>query len=161
MNRRIYLHITILPLLISAILGCAKNGAPIDISTAQPPNGGIVNAEQDQPLADADTAWELDAIEREPVIGSSTLTIEFSADEIVGNAGCNTYFAGFESVDRQLEIKSIGTTLIACTERLMEQEERYLATLALVKQYQLDGNQLILMDGTGSQLLKFSASSSP
>jgi heat shock protein HslJ len=93
----------------------------------------------------------------ERVAPESPITLEFAAGRIVGSAGCNEYFAAYESrAPGQLKMATPGTTRKACAPSIMAQEASYLNALERVTSYGFVGGNLGLtyqQDGSFDTLL--------
>ena len=63
---------------------------------------------------------------------------------LLGNAGCNDYFAAYETEDGTIAIDDIGVTFRMCPEPngVMEQEAEFLAALQSAATYTVEGNFL-------------------
>ena len=117
-------------------------------------------AEEKAEISLEDTLWKLESYgEKEnlqTVIQDTEITIEFKSAEskIAGSGGCNSYFGGYEIIKNELTIiPPIGSTMMACPEPIMDQEQEYLAILQLTESYEMDGNELRI--NCGSQVLIF------
>lgn len=96
-----------------------------------------------------------------PVLDGTEITAVFGEDgNLIGSAGCNTYTANYESEGHAIVIGTAAATEQECAEPegIMEQESAYLTTLAVVIAWKVEGDQLVLTDGSGSRVLLFSAS---
>ncbi len=82
-------------------------------------------------------------------------TIRFEAGEASGNAGCNRFFVSYTVDGNQLTFGQGGSTMMACEEPAMSQEQAFLANLALVASYEIVGGQLTLFDGSGATVFVF------
>jgi len=76
--------------------------------------------------------WILAAIGPEEVVSNdSPIRLHVVSDRVEGSGGCNTYFGTVTSATPgQLDFSAMGTTMMACSEAVMELERRYLRTLA-------------------------------
>ncbi|MBC7810036.1 MAG: META domain-containing protein [Burkholderiales bacterium] len=88
-----------------------------------------------------------------PVVKDSIVTLSFNQEGAGGNAGCNSYSGTFEYSGSTLTFGQIISTLMACVDNnIMQQEINYLAALQGVTRYQIINNRLdlfyILADGT-------------
>src|SRR4030065_2548249 len=65
-----------------------------------------------------------------PVVQDSTITMEFAEKgQIGGTGGCNSYGGEYEVQGKTLTIKVISSTLMACTDdQVMDQENPYFYT---------------------------------
>lgn len=110
----------------------------------------------------AGTSWTATGINngKQAVVSDATtsaVTAQFGADEVLsGFAGCNNYTASWTTTPPDgLAIGQIGSQLRACEQDMMDTEHQYLAALAKVTTYQLEGNQLTLRDADGATQVTF------
>jgi heat shock protein HslJ len=92
------------------------------------------------------------------VLANTEITAEFVSAEgtVKGSAGCNSYFGSYEVEGGQLLIPGpVGATEMYCMEPegVMDQEQKYLATLQLAESYEIDDDELSIR--CGSQVLIF------
>ena len=84
-----------------------------------------------------------------PVAGS-TLTVVFTADQISGSAGCNTYSGGYTIDGTTLKIGPLASTMRACADQAVnDQEQQFLAALQASTTYDHTGNILTLKAAGG------------
>jgi heat shock protein HslJ len=104
-----------------------------------------------------DTRWMLVTLEGKAPLQDTAPSAEFSADQVSGSAGCNTYFGTYESGDGELSIGDVAHTEMWCMEPegVMDQELAFLTALASAAGYRLAGERLELLDGTGGMILTF------
>jgi heat shock protein HslJ len=104
-----------------------------------------------------DTRWALIKLGGEALLPDTAPSAEFSADQISGSAGCNTYFGAYEVTGSEISITDVANTEMWCMEPegVMDQEQAFLAALASVASYRLAGAQLELLDATGGAILTF------
>ena len=90
--------------------------------------------------------WVLDKIGwDEPVADLPPIWIHFEPGRVDGSGGCNTYFGtATGETPGELAFSAMGTTMMACSESVMELERRYLRTLAGAESYSFLGGRLIL-----------------
>jgi heat shock protein HslJ len=86
-----------------------------------------------------------------PVMGS-TPTLEFTATDVSGNGGCNTFTGSYAlSGSDAITIGPLASTLRACADPAVDaQEQQYLAALGLAKTYRVTGNQVTLFRDGGT-----------
>jgi heat shock protein HslJ len=102
------------------------------------------------------TAWELEFLSGNDVLPGTTITLQFSDQEVSGSAGCNQYGGAFEAKGKDLGIAGVFSTEMACLgEGIMEQEAQYLGVLGAAARYQVSGDRLEIFDGAGTQILVF------
>ena len=102
------------------------------------------SATQTPPLVDQqislnqvlDQEWILELItengQGKKPVADTEVTLRFSAEKLTGSAGCNRYFASYQTGDdRQLSITDIASTEMWCLqpEGIMEQETKSLPCL--------------------------------
>jgi heat shock protein HslJ len=80
-------------------------------------------------------------------------TITFQNGRVSGNAGCNGFFAAYTLDGAQLSIEQGGSTVMACEEPVMAQEEAILAALGEAAAYEIADGQLTILDGAGAARL--------
>ena len=107
-----------------------------------------------------DVEWVLESYGEagslESVIGDKEVTAEFKSEDgqVVGSAGCNQYFGGYELSGGNLTVPGpLGSTMMACPEDVMNQEFAYLQALQAAESYEIDGDELRI--DCGEQLLVF------
>ena len=83
----------------------------------------------------------------------------FSNGNAFGTAGCNTYRASYTLDGDSLEISEPAGTLIACPPPVDEFERAYLDALSQVATWELDGEELVLSDSDGNELLRYEVAS--
>lgn len=107
------------------------------------------------------TQWELVSFSEQgvetPVVAGSTITLEFGEDgQAGGSGGCNSYGARYEVRDGSLSISEIVSTLMACVdEQVMEQERRYFEALGAAIRHEISGDSLTIWYGDGEGELNF------
>ena len=94
---------------------------------------------------------------KKPVVDTE-VTLRFLAEKLTGSAGCNRYFASYQTGDdRQLSITDIASTEMWCLqpEGIMEQETKFLQWLNEANSYRINNDQLILYVNDQEQKLVF------
>jgi heat shock protein HslJ len=79
----------------------------------------------------------------------------FAHGIIGGSAGCNHFTAPYTVDGDKLEIGTIATTKMACPPPQAAVEHAYLAALGKVASWSIDGDELVLSDGDGNELLRY------
>ena len=88
-------------------------------------------------------------------VSGSGITLDFAAADASGNAGVNTYNAGYTSAaDGTLNFSAIASTQMAGDEAAMALEAQYLELLGKVTGYSISGGLLDLFVGP-DQMLTF------
>ena len=108
-----------------------------------------------------DTIWKLESYGEkgnlQTVIQDTEITIEFKSAEgkIAGSGGCNNYFGGYEINKNELIIiPPIGSTMMACPEPIMDQEQEYFKLLETTETYQIENDKLTI-SCSGNKILGF------
>lgn len=99
--------------------------------------------------------WRIEAIAGEPVIAGSETSLAFDLDgSMHGNGSCNRFFGGFTLTGEGLTLSPGGSTMMACEQALMDQEQRFLATFETVSRFEsLADGGLRLLDVDGNAAL--------
>jgi heat shock protein HslJ len=112
--------------------------------------------------------WELTSYQtgtalQSPIAGT-TITASFAEDgNLNGSGGCNTYNATYTTEGGRITISEPVSTLIACLdpEGVMDQESAYLASLASVEKFRIDGGSLSLLRADGTIVASYVPATSP
>ena len=98
-----------------------------------------------------DTTWVLESYGEkgnlQAVLEDTEITAEFKSAEgkFGGSGGCNNYFGSYEIKKNELTIKPpIGSTMMACPEPIMDQEQEYLKLLETTETFQIQNVKLII-----------------
>ncbi|MFN8497524.1 MAG: META domain-containing protein [Anaerolineae bacterium] len=93
---------------------------------------------------------------------NTNVSAEFKAGRVNGNAGCNTYFAGYKVDGNKLTISAAGSTMMACADpAVMAQESMYLQLLGKAATYQISGDTMTISDANGKVILTMKATPAP
>ena len=92
-----------------------------------------------------------------PVIQNSAITLEFAENnQVGGSGGCNSYGAKVEVQGKTLTISEIVSTLMACVDdQVMEQETQYFTALQGVSNYEISGDNMTIFYEDGQSQLNF------
>jgi heat shock protein HslJ len=101
--------------------------------------------------------WYLNSSgEQTAVLPQTEITAEFMGDQVAGSSGCNRYTASITVNENYIEVGPIASTMMACPEPIMKQEQEYLQRLQnAVSFIELDG-VLTIADSLGVTTLSFS-----
>lgn len=121
-----------LGLLAAALAGCA--GKPVQLETER--------------------TYSVEWIGERPLIDNSHLTIILGEDgRAYGNAGCNHWFASYQRDGDKLTFSDAGSTRKLCAPALMEQENRFLQSLATIERWDVSPlDQLRLWPASGKPI---------
>ncbi len=82
-------------------------------------------------------------------------SVTFSEGRVAGTTGCNRYMGAYEVDGDSLAFGPIATTMMACPPPADAVERAYVAALARVTGWRLDGDQLVLELGEDDEPLRF------
>ena len=101
--------------------------------------------------------WKVESIAGSPVIDRNPAYIQFTEDgRVSGNSSCNQFSGGYEQTGVQLSFGQMATTRKMCPGALMDQETRFLKSLAKVTRAEIKNELLLLLDAEGNTLFKTS-----
>ena len=92
-----------------------------------------------------------------PVVEGSSITLDFEAEgQVGGSGGCNSYGGKYETQDNNLTIRDIVSTLMACAdEQVTQQEQRYFDALKTATRFEITEDKLTIWYGDGQNRLNF------
>jgi heat shock protein HslJ len=82
------------------------------------------------------------------IVPGSTITLAFAGGSITANAGCNDLFGPYAVTGNVLSAAQLGSTAMACDQRLMAQDAWLATFLASAPTWTDDGRTLTLTNGT-------------
>ena len=98
--------------------------------------------------------WIVEDLDGQGVIDNSRASLNFATDgRVSGSSSCNRFFASYVLHDHMLEIKQAATTMMACPEALMRQEQRFLNALEQVDRLEIDASGALILSGNGHRIL--------
>jgi heat shock protein HslJ len=87
--------------------------------------------------------------------------LTFKDGSVTGNAGCNGFFAGYTIDGAQLTVAQGGSTLMACDEAVMAQEQAILANLTAAASYEVVDSGMNILDADGAVVLTLAPQAAP
>lgn len=145
--------------LTSAVLGLfiIQTGLAAEPDTATPPalpNPGIENVAWQLVGYSTDDGFAKVSADTKPAY------FRFESGQMSASTGCNQISGAYRNNAPSLAFDmGMATTRKACTKPLMLQERHVLAALSLVATYRIEGDQLLMLDTEGNQVLEFRAAS--
>lgn len=144
MKKRIVLPLLVLVLGFGGLMAAQQFAAP------------PAEASADAPAPDASQLlgeeWLIEDIAGAGVVDDTQATLQFLPEgKLAGNATCNRIIGSYEVVDGRLTLGPAGTTMMACPEALMNQEQKLLGLLPQVESFRLDDTGALVLsaaDGT-------------
>jgi putative lipoprotein len=115
--------------------------------------------EEEKKVKLEDHLWSLVALNGEPLIKNTLITLEFEDDQAVGSGGCNRYFTSYERSKPELSFGPIGSTEMFCEmpEGTMDQETAYFGALEAATTFTIEGVQLQIFNDAGINHLIYDA----
>jgi heat shock protein HslJ len=121
-------------------------------------SGSPTGPSPDSPVSPVGPTWRLTSVAGQAVLAGTTVTASFSTEERVsGSAGCNSYFGRARVESGRLSVGSLGSTLMACADGVMQQEMLFLASLQAATSYAVRGEELRLGPSASEVTLVFAS----
>lgn len=102
--------------------------------------------------------WQLTDLEGASPVEGSVIDMTIQEGQVSGSAGCNTY-TGPATVDESGNTMTLGpdiaSTMMACGEDVMSQEQRFLDGLTRVTSYEMANDTLTLLDANDVAVAEF------
>lgn len=101
--------------------------------------------------------WRITALGESELVDPERLSLNFLApDRVAGSSGCNRVIGSFNLTGEGLQFGTMGSTMMACDDPLMEQERRMLDALEQVMRFDIseDGTLLLIGGPDDSVLLE-------
>ncbi|MGM0661317.1 MAG: META domain-containing protein [Pseudomonadota bacterium] len=99
--------------------------------------------------------WRITAIGEADLVDPESLSLNFLApDRVAGSSGCNRIIGSFNLTGEGLHFGTMGSTMMACDDPLMEQERRMLDALEQVTRFDIaEDGTLLLIGGPDDTVL--------
>jgi heat shock protein HslJ len=94
--------------------------------------------------------------EKTTVLPGTEITLAFMDGRIGGKSGCNQYGGEVQIDGSQIKVGVMMSTMMACEENIMSQEQAYLAALGSAASIEISDDTLALSDAQGNVVLSFS-----
>jgi heat shock protein HslJ len=144
--------------LASLILSACMPITPVPAEEEPAAEATTAPAEEGETLTLEGVNWQL----VEYLVGGDALavpvaeaTMTLQGGRISGNVGCNTFSAGYIVEGQQLTVEPAASTLMACEEPVMGQEQTFFSNLGQAASYEIVDTQLHILDAEGRLLLSF------
>ena len=106
-------------------------------------------------------SWSLLQLQGQPLAPGTVITANFSGGQVTGSGGCNSYSAGFSTNGNNVSISYPISGQMACAPEILQQENQFFQVLSSAGSYEINGNNLILRDGSGNTILVFGPGITP
>ncbi len=118
---------------------------------------GLALAQDEEPFAAEGVQWVLDTLSAEAIPEFVEVTLFLNGGEVVGNAGCNSYFGGYEIDAESLTFpEPFGSTQAICEEPVQAIEDAYLPLLQTTATWSVDDEGVLsLADADGNVALTY------
>lgn len=134
---------TALTLLALSALALAACGSDDDTASGSAPTADDLDG----------TTFESTDVTGHELVADTTITLAFQADAVSANAGCNSMNGGYTITDGTLEVAAMASTMMACSDELMDQDTWLAEFLASGPEIALDGDSLTLTGGESTLTL--------
>ena len=84
-----------------------------------------------------------------------SLTLQLEDGRVSGSGGCNRFTSSYEEEGNSISFGSVASTRMACPDEIMSAERAYLAALGSAAWWSASGNELVLSDSSGEELLRY------
>jgi heat shock protein HslJ len=107
------------------------------------------------------SVWSLSLIMDKAILPGSSISAEFTSDgKVSGSSGCNQYSSTYTATGSTIKIATpMASTLMACSQEIMDQESAYLKALGEAKTFSITGDQLTLSGADNKSLLVYKTQS--
>lgn len=108
-----------------------------------------------------ESLWVLTDLNGEEPLPNTAITAQFDEDgNVAGSAGCNNYNTNYTVDGKKIQFgEVVATTLMACPEPIMQQENAYLEDLKKTDTFEIVDDELTLFDSDDKALAVFFAQS--
>ena len=102
-------------------------------------------------------SWHIESVLSAPTIDYSPAKLIFSENgQLSGNTSCNSFMGNYTFEDDILTLSPAGTTRKACIEALMNQEQKVMQAMPLVKSASISQGKLRLADQNNQPIIVLS-----
>ena len=123
-----------------ALAACGPAGEPSLIRTAWP-----------ETLAGS--TWTAIRVGNAATVVGSEPTAEFTATELKGTTGCNSYFGSYQYARGMIKIDQLGSTAMACLDQAVSAtEQRFMAALEGASSVSIDPVGHLVLDGSAGSI---------
>ena len=118
-------------------------------------------SQQEAPTNLTSSIWVLSLLMDKATIPGTSISAEFTTDgKVSGSSGCNQYSSTYTVSGSTIKISTpMASTLMACSQEIMNQESAYLKALGEAKTFSISGAQLTLTGADNANLLVYKTQS--
>lgn len=88
------------------------------------------------------------------LVGDARQTLLLQDGHVSGSGGCNRFAGAYVLDGELLTFESLASTRMACEPDVMQAESYYFAALERTARFRIDDGQLLLLEGTGTEVLQ-------
>jgi heat shock protein HslJ len=152
--RILFVHVWAVLVCAMLVGACAREVAPTVAPARSITTAGLLN-----------TYWRLAELDGQQIVtpaGARELHVVLNSanQRVSGFSGCNRLMGGYVLAGDSLKFDQIAGTLMACAGD-MDLEKRFLAAFPRVARWEISGETLRWLDGTGKTLATFQARRDP
>jgi putative lipoprotein len=101
----------------------------------------------------AGSAWTAIRVGDLPTVVGSQPTAAFTADQVKGATGCNSYFGTYEYSRGVIKFSTMGSTAMACLDPAIgATEERFMGAMQGASSVSIDPQGRMILDGSGGSI---------
>lgn len=131
--------------LLLALAGCSSLGQVAGVSSEDSLTGKV---------------WSLTQLNGQPLATGSGISAVFTAEgKLAGSGGCNQYNGTYTISGNSITISPLASTMMACEQAVMDQEQAYLTALGQAKTYSVKNDRLTLYGEDKSVLAVYQVAS--
>jgi len=99
------------------------------------------------------STWTAIRVGDEPTVAGSKPTAAFTADQVKGTTGCNSYFGTYEYARGVIKFSTMGSTAMACLDPAIGATEgRFMAAMEGASSVSIDPVGRMILDGSGGSI---------
>ena len=117
------------------------------------PGPSVTSTLPSGPASLAGTAWKAVTVAGQPVVTGHEPTATFSASEVIGTTGCNSYGGSYTLSDGKITFGPLRMTLMACIGPVGDVEGRYTAAMTGATTVTTDAGGRLVIDGTAGSIV--------
>ncbi|MGY6518964.1 MAG: META domain-containing protein [Lysobacteraceae bacterium] len=137
---------------VLALCACRGTPEPAAAPAAAPPEAAAAGSAA-APHGLEGTRWRVLSIDgHTPLPDTAPTIIFFEPGRIAGSGSCNRYNASYDHGEGYFRIGQAASTMMACEDAVMRQEQRFLDLMAQVERVYDTGTHLQLVTADGRQV---------
>jgi heat shock protein HslJ len=122
-------------------------------ATACGPAGPPSLTRESWPVTLAGSSWTAIRVGNLATVAGSEPTATFTADQVQGTTGCNSYFGSYEYAGGVIKIGPIGSTAMACLDGAVgATEQRFVAAMQGASSVSIDPEGRLVLQGSGGSV---------